>query len=134
FLQHYGIYLVGFLGAGGVAFRFWIKTPGGSRTFTSVMMVVPVFGDVLVNAAMEKFASNLALLLRAGMPLLESLFALNGIFEKNVPYRECLADVQKRVSSGGSLHVAMKDAHLFTPIMCNLIRVGEESGQLPLVL
>jgi len=89
---------------------------------------------VLVNAAMERFATNLALLLRAGMPLLDSLYALDGIFEKNVPYRESLSEVQKRVSSGGTLANGLKEARLFTPILCNLVQVGEEAGQLPLVL
>ena len=68
------------------------------------------------------------------MPLLESLFALDGIFEKNRPYLDCLHDVQKRVSSGGNLATGMAEAKLFTPIMITLIRVGEESGRLPLVL
>ena len=134
FFQHFGVYLIVAVIGGGFGFRCWIKTPAGARTVMSVLMAVPVFGDVLINAAMEKFASNLALLLRAGMPLLDSLYALDGIFEKNVPYRESLAEVQKRVSSGGTLANGLKEARLFTPIMCNLVRVGEESGQLPLVL
>jgi type IV pilus assembly protein PilC len=134
FLQHYGIYLVMALGAAGYGFWRWIKTPNGSRTFTAFLMALPVFGEVLVNAAMEKFANNLALLLRAGMPLLDGLYAMDGIFEKNVPYRESLAEVQKRVASGGALATGLAEGHLFTPIMVNLVRVGEESGQLPLVL
>src|SRR5262249_39087714 len=91
FLQHYGVYLVLGVGAGAFGFWKWIHTPGGGRAFTSFLLALPLFGEVLVNAAMEKFATNLALLLRAGMPLLESLYALDGIFEKNIPYRECLA-------------------------------------------
>jgi type IV pilus assembly protein PilC len=134
FLQHYGVY--GVIGVVGIAvgFRYWLKTPGGGRTFTSFLLFTPLFGDILVNASMEKFASNLALLLRAGMPLLESLYALDGVFERNLPYREALALVQKRVSSGGNLAAALTEAKLFTPILITLIRVGEESGQLPLVL
>jgi len=134
FLQHYGVFLVIAVIGGGVSFRYWIKTPAGGRTFTAFLMALPVFGEVLVNAAMEKFATNLALLLRAGMPLLDSLYAMDGIFEKNIPYRESLHEVQKRVASGGTLAAGLNEGKLFTPIMVNLVRVGEESGQLPLVL
>jgi type II secretory pathway component PulF len=134
FLQHYGLYLVATVVIGGFGFHRWLKTPGGGRAFTAFMLASPLFGDVLVNAAMERFATNLALLLRAGMPLLDSLYALDGIFEKNVPYRESLSEVQKRVSSGGTLANGLKEARLFTPILCNLVQVGEEAGQLPLVL
>jgi len=134
FLQHYGVYLVIAVIGGVFGFRYWLKTPAGGRAFMSLLLFLPVIGEVMVNAAMEKFATNLALLLRAGMPLLESLYALDGLFEKNPPYRECLAEVNKRVSSGGTLAAGMSEAKLFTPIMITLIRVGEESGQLPLVL
>jgi type IV pilus assembly protein PilC len=134
FLQHFGVYLVIAVICGAVGFRYWLKTPGGSRTFISFLMFMPVFGEIMVNAAMEKFATNLALLLRAGMPLLESLHSLDGIFEKNIPYRECLGEIQKRVSSGGTLAAGLTEVKLFTPILITLVRVGEESGQLPLVL
>ena len=134
FLQHYGVYGVIGVIAVAVSFRMWLKSPSGGRMFISFLMWVPIFGDILVNAAMEKFSSNLALLLRAGMPLLESLHALDGVFEKNVPYRDALTQVQKRVSSGGNLCTGLSETKLFTPILMTLIKVGEESGQLPLVL
>lgn len=134
FLQHFGIYLViGVIGSV-FGFRYWIHTPSGARTLAAGLMALPVFGEILVQSNMERFATNLALLLRAGMPLLDSLYALNGIFEKSVPYKECLALVQKRVASGGTLAAGLVEVRLFTPILVNLVRVGEESGQLPLVL
>ena len=134
FFQHFGFYLVGVVVAGVVGFRYWVKTPGGGRIFVSILLAVPMFGDVLVQSCMERFATNLALLLRAGMPLLEGLYALDGIFEKNIPYRDSLAQVQRRVASGGTLASGLREGALFTPIMVNLVRVGEESGQLAQVL
>lgn len=134
FFQHYGLFLVALVVGGAVGFRYWVKTPNGGRIFVSILLAVPLFGEVLVQSCMERFATNLALLLRAGMPLLEGLYALDGIFEKNVPYREALDIVQKRVASGNSLASGLKEANLFTPIMVNLVRVGEESGQLAQVL
>src|SRR2546423_271811 len=83
---------------------------------------------------MEENRAARAKVISAGMRLLESLHSLDGIFEKNVPYRECLAEIQRRVSSGGTLAAGLTEVKLFTPIMITLVRVGEESGQLPLVL
>jgi type IV pilus assembly protein PilC len=134
FFQHYGLFLVGGVIGGGVGFRYWVKTPGGGRTFVSILLAAPLFGEVLVQSCMERFATNIALLLRAGMPLLDALYAMDGIFEKNIPYREALSLVQRRVASGGSLASGLREASLFTPIMVNLVRVGEESGQLAQVL
>ncbi len=134
FFQKFGIFVVILVAGIAVGFRYWIKTPNGGRIFISILLAVPLFGEVLVQSCMERFATNMALLLRAGMPLLESLYAMDGIFEKNIPYREALGLVQRRVASGGTLASGLREGNLFTPIMINLVRVGEESGQLAQVL
>ncbi len=134
FLQRNGLYMVGGLIVGGFAFRYWIRTEDGSRTFMAILMATPVIGDMLVQSAMERFATNMALLLKAGMPLLDSLYAMNGVFHDNAPLRDTLAGVQRRVASGDSLASGLTRATLFTPMVVNLVAVGEESGQLPKVL
>src|SRR4051812_921382 len=80
FLQHFGVYLVVAVIGGVFGFKYWVKTPTGGRIFTSIILATPLFGEILVQSSMERFSTNLALLLRAGMPLLESLYALDGIF------------------------------------------------------
>src|SRR4051794_12723573 len=42
FLQNFGFYLVGVVVAGAVAFRYWLKSPSGGRTFTAFLMMTPV--------------------------------------------------------------------------------------------
>lgn len=134
FLQMNGFYLVGSVLVLGFAFRYWVRTENGSRTFTSVLLATPLIGDMLIQSAMERFATNLSLLLSAGMPLLDALYAMDGVFHDNVPVRETLGHVQRRVASGESLASGLTRAALFTPMVVNLVAVGEESGQLPKVL
>jgi type IV pilus assembly protein PilC len=111
-----------------------VRTEDGSRLFMSALLATPLVGPLLLQSAMERFSSNLALLLRAGMPLLEALYALEGTFHGNRPIRDCLSIVQGRVASGGRVADALKQAGLFTPMVVNLVAVGEESGELPKVL
>ncbi len=134
FFQDYGVVLCLGLAAGVYLFRMWIRTPDGARLFVSGLQAMPLVGNLLVQAAMERFAMNLSLLLRAGMPLLESLYALSEVFADNMPMRDALADIQRRVAAGGSLAPALNDSGMFTPMLVNLVAVGEETGELPKVL
>ncbi len=134
FFQSYGVLLILVCGAGGFAFRMWARTPDGARLFVSALMALPLVGNLLVQSAMERFAMNLSLLLRAGMPLLDSLYALSEVFSDNMPMRDTLANVQRRVAAGGSLAPALSDSGMFTPMSVNLVAVGEETGELPKVL
>ena len=115
---------------GVVGFRYWLKTPAGTRVHVAPLPA----GHQKSWSTPPWRSSHQPGAVPAPVPLLESVYALDGLFEKNPPYRECLAEVNKRVSSGGTLAAGMGEAKLFTPIMITLIRVGEESGQLPLVL
>jgi type IV pilus assembly protein PilC len=133
-VQANGVYMIIGIIIGGIGFRYWVKTDDGARLFLSAMLATPLVGPLLLQSAMERFATNLALLLRAGMPLLEALYALEGTFHGNRPFRDCLAVVQSRVASGGRVAEALQQAGLFTPMVVNLVAVGEESGELPKVL
>ena len=79
---------------------------------------------------MYRFASNIALLLKSGIPMIETLHALEGIFHENPIYRDGLARVQGRVAAGQPLAMSLAETGLFTTMMTNMVRIGEGSGQL----
>jgi type IV pilus assembly protein PilC len=83
---------------------------------------------------MYRFASNIALLLRSGIPMMESLQTIEGVFRTSPPYRDALARVQTRVAAGRTLAASLAETGLFTTMITNMVRVGEESGQLALVM
>lgn len=134
FLRERGFYLLFGLTAAIFGIRRYLRTEQGGRIFSSVLLVLPVIGELSVQAAMVKFAANLALLLRSGMPLMEALQGLRGVFHSNGVYREALTRAEQRVASGGSLSQSVERTGLFTPMIVTMIKTGEESGQLPDVL
>lgn len=97
-------------------------------------MVTPMIGPLLVQMAMYRFASNLGLLLKAGVPMLETLQTLGGIFQNSPIYRDALERVRGRVAAGRPLAAALGETNLFTSMLTNMVRTGEESGQLALVM
>ena len=102
--------------------------------FIGVGIGLPLVGDLIVQSAMYRFSSNIALLLKSGIPMMETLNVLEGIFQTNPVYRDALARVQNRVAAGRSLAASLEETGLFTTMITNMVRIGEESGQLALVM
>lgn len=96
----------------------------------SLVIVSPLFGDLLVQSMMYRFSSTIGLLLKSGVPMLETLTTLCGIFRKNPLYADALAHAQSRVASGQPLAASLEETGLFTSMVTNMVRTGEESGQL----
>jgi len=130
FLVSYGLYILAAIVAVVVGIRQYLKTERGRRQFLGVGLGLPMFGDLLVQMAMYRFASNIALLLKSGIPMMETLSVMTGVFQTNPIYRDALIRAQGRVAAGRSLAAALDETGLFTSMITNMIRTGEESGQL----
>ncbi len=134
YVASYGIYVVGAAIAAAVAIRKFAKTEAGRRLFIGVGLAVPMVGELIVQSAMYRFSSNVALLLKSGIPMMETLAVMEGIFETSPIYRDALARVQIRVAAGRPLGISLEETGLFTTMITNMVRIGEESGQLSLVM
>ena len=134
FLQEKGLYLVGGVVVVVIGLRYYLRTPKGRRIFNQLVMTTPLIGDCAVQAYMERFATNMVLLLKSGLPLMESLGSMQGVFHANAIYKEALQRVQSRVGGGTGLGPALDETGLFTTMLVSMVKVGEESGELALVL
>jgi type IV pilus assembly protein PilC len=134
FIVKYGMYIA--IGLGIVIFliKKYAATESGRRNFGGVGLVLPMVGELIVMMAMYRFSSNLALLLKSGVPMLESLTVVRGVFRTSPIFREALGRAQSRVAAGRPLASALEETGLFTPMMTNLVHIGEESGQLAAVM
>lgn len=130
FIVAYGLYILMALGAVAFAIMKYLKTERGRRRFLGTMLGLPMFGELVVQMAMYRFASNIALLLKSGIPMMETLSVMAGVFQTNPIYRDALVRAQSRVAAGRPLASALDETGLFTSMMTNMVRTGEESGQL----
>jgi type IV pilus assembly protein PilC len=134
FVAKYGVYVVLGVGAAAFAFRRYLRTEGGRRRIGGVGLAVPLVGDLIVGAAMYRFVSSASLLLKSGIPMLETLSTLEGIFAESPIYRDALARVHQRVAAGRPLAASLEETGLFTTMISNMVRIGEESGKLSEVM
>ncbi|MBP9820423.1 type II secretion system F family protein [Candidatus Woesebacteria bacterium] len=119
--------------AGVVAFRNWYKTNKGQHTVDKYLLRVPIFGELKQKIILTEFSRTLALLLGAGISLLQALeIVTDGV--ANVIYRDALKDVTKQVEKGISLSQALSHYEEFPPILHQMMGVGEETGRLDDVL
>lgn len=129
-LAAYGVYVFSVIGVGGYLLRRWLKTEVGQRHAISIMVAIPVIGDLVIQASMYRFASNLALLLRSGVPMLETMDTVADVFRGQPPYRDAIEHAKNRMAAGRALADGLEESGLFTSMMINAVRVGEESAQL----
>jgi type IV pilus assembly protein PilC len=134
FLQKRGLMLIAGIVAAVIGLRSYLKTDKGKNVWDQMILSTPMIGELVVYISMEKFATNMVLLLKSGLPLLETITALSGVFHNNTVYREAMSRIHKRVSGGNGLAPAMEESGLFTSMMISMVRVGEESGEMVKVL
>jgi type IV pilus assembly protein PilC len=133
-ISSYGIFVVFALIGLFFLFRWYMTTDSGRRRVIGIMIGLPTVGELVVQTAMYQFASNIALLLKSGVPMLETLGVLENVFYTSPIYREALARVHARVAAGRPLATSLEETGLFTSMVSNMVKIGEESGQLSLVM
>ncbi|MDQ6964149.1 MAG: type II secretion system F family protein [Mariprofundales bacterium] len=97
------------------------------------LMTMPVFGEMNRMIALSRLSHNLAVLLRAGVPLLEALELCESLTGSPLIERAILA-AQADIASGGNLSEALDRHHIFPPLLLRMISVGESSGTLDAAL
>lgn len=134
FVVEYGLYLLGGLVLAVFLGRRYARSDQGRRMLLSAGIACPVIGELLVQAAMYRFSSNISLLLKSGVPLLETLGVLARIFHTNPIYEDAILRAQGRVAGGRPLATSLEETGLFPSMVTNMVRTGEESGQLASVM
>lgn len=119
--------LLPFLGAAGVA---WVRnTDDGKRAWATFLLQMPLIRTLRQYALSARFARLVGVLLGGGAPLLPALDdAMESIGDPIA--RDEIARVRRLVREGSSMRAAVGASTLFSPLLAQLIGVGEEAGQL----
>jgi type IV pilus assembly protein PilC len=111
------------------SFVRWIKTDKGRRVWDRFKMRPPVFGPLAHKAGMSRFASTLSSLLSAGVPAMEAL-DITANASGNSIIADAVMEVKARVREGTSFADPMSKLDVFTPLMVQMVEVGEQTGAL----
>ncbi|KGE04747.1 type II secretion system F family protein [Pseudohaliea rubra] len=129
FVAAWGWILLAVLGAGGFAAWRWLQTADGEQALHRRLLALPLLGGIVFEFEVAKFARTLGTLLGSGVPLLQSLgIAIDTVDNRVV--RDALGALPPAVKSGRRVSASLEESTLFTPLVIQMARVGEESGRL----
>jgi type II secretion system protein F len=133
FLKEDGLYLLGAIVVGIFMFRAWVQTEPGAYARDGFILRAPILGPIIRKSTVSRFARVLATLVYGGVPILEAL-ELAGKAAGNRVFLRSAEQVEADVREGQPIAAAMKDAGAFPPVLTNMVAVGEETGNLPMML
>ncbi len=129
FLENYWVLILGGTVAGITAMIFYFKTDQGRFFLHSLLMKIPVIGPLFIKASMSRFASIFAILQASGVAILEAIQILSETIGNAAISKE-FNKISERLEEGHGIAGPLKAASYFTPIMINMVAIGEESGNL----
>jgi MSHA biogenesis protein MshG len=128
FVEWWPYMLVALVG-GVFAFRSWVATREGRYRWESIALRFPIAGKILHKAALARFARSFALGTRSGVPVMQALANSAQTVDNSYIARRIDA-MRENVERGESVLRAAITTKIFTPIVLQMVAVGEESGAL----
>jgi len=101
----------------------------GRYWWDTLKLKIPVFGPLLLKLIMSRFARITGTLIRSGVPILQVLeLASSGA--GNAVVARTIGDIKKSVNEGKGMSKPMQSTMMFTPIVVQMVAIGEETGKL----
>lgn len=114
----------------GILFKRFKTTKEGRQKIDGWKLNAPIFGKVMRLNVFGQFARTLSTLLINGVPVLTALKITEEIMP-NVIIKEAIAKTRDAVTDGKSLAVPLAQSKIFPQLMIDLIKIGEETGDVP---
>lgn len=129
FLQDYWFVVVPLLVVTVVLFVRWTRSASGKPRWDRVVLKVPVFGALVRQLAVARFARTLATLLKSGVPLLTALDIVKNVITNTV-MSAVIDTARDAIREGESIAQPLKKSGEFPPLVFHMVAIGERSGQL----
>jgi len=113
-----------------VMFRRFQSSEKGARKLDEWRMKAPVFGKVMRLNLFGQFSRTLGTLLQNGVPLLTALKITEQVMTNRL-IKESIAKTREAVTDGKTLAQPLAHSKIFPQLMVDLVRIGEETGDVP---
>ena len=113
--------------------RRYLKTTAGRYLWDSRKLRLPIVGDILLKAALARFSRSFALTIQSGVPLDQALTVVAQTVD-NVFLSARIEQMRNGIERGGSITRCATATGIFTPMVLQMLSVGEETGELDALL
>ena len=129
FLSNYWYLLLGGTAVVVLFLYYYLKTDQGKLARDTILMRVPLIGPLFVKGAISRFASIFSILQASGVDVLDSMDILSGTIGNSAVGGE-LDRIKDSLAEGRGIAGPLGQAKYFTPMLINMVAIGEESGNL----
>lgn len=133
FLGNYSIYMVPGALFGGIIIKSYVGTPSGKVVYDNLFMKLPIFGEIVIKGNLASFSRTLATMLGSGVSLIDALDICIDTIDNGVIGKD-LTGVKKKVVEGKTLTEPLEAIEYFPAMVTQMVRVGEQTGQVDQML
>lgn len=112
---------------GALALRAYVKTDKGRLTWGRWKLAVPLVGDLIYRATLGRFARSFGMMLKAGVPMTSALTLVADAVD-NEHLGSKIREMRRSIERGESLLKVSQQSAMFTPLVLQMLAVGEETG------
>jgi type IV pilus assembly protein PilC len=133
-MRSYWFIIIPLLIASPFIFRWWKGTEKGRQQWDRLLLRVPMqIGPTVRKVAMARFSRTLSTLVAAGVDIIKAL-EITGQAAGNYVVQSALEHVREKVHAGAGLSEPLADNDVFPPMVAQMMKIGEESGELEKML
>ena len=121
--------LIAMLVGAGMLVRGYIRTPNGRYQWDTRKLKLPIIGEIVLKATLARFARSFALSSQSGVPLVQALTVVAQTVD-NAFIGSRIEQMRDGIERGESISRCAAATGVFTPVVLQMISVGEETGEL----
>jgi len=115
------------------AMKRFFKTERGAYMRDKFLLSLPIFGPLLRQRVVARFASTLSTLLSSGLAMAESLRVVAEVTGNSL-MKKAVKQARERILSGADIATPLRDSGVIDPAIAHMVAVGEKSGELEMML
>lgn len=116
-----------------IGIRAYYRTEQGRQVIDGIVLRLPIVGDIFRKTAVARFTRTLSTLVSSGVPILDSL-AITGKTAGNKVVENAVLAARQSISEGKTLADPLIRSQVFSPMVCQMVQVGETTGALDAML
>ncbi len=132
FVNYWPAMLVGLIGTF-IGIRYWHSTEKGEKQWDRWKLHIPAVGSIIERSTLSRYCRSFSMMLSAGVPMTQALSLVADAVD-NAYMHDRIVGMRHGIESGDSMLRVSNQSQLFTPLVLQMVAVGEETGQIDQLL
>lgn len=132
FVNYWPLMLVGVIGVF-IGIRYWHHSEKGEKQWDRWKLHIPAVGSIIERSTLARYCRSFSMMLSAGVPMTQALSLVADAVD-NAYMHDKIVGMRRGIESGESMLRVSNSSQLFTPLVLQMVAVGEETGQITQLL